>query len=309
MRIAVFGTGGAGGYFGARLAEAGEDVIFIARGAHLEAILSHGLRVDSPKGDMLIRPARAVAEPAEAGPVDIVLLGVKAWQVREAAQAMEPFIGPETVVVPLQNGVEAAAQLMEVLGPSHVLGGLARIISFRIEPGHIAHTGLEPYLAFGDLNGRPNSRAERFRQACEGAGIRAEIPEDIQAALWEKFLFVVSFGGIGAATDMPIGVLRSLQETRRLLIESMEEIAAVARARNIALPVDCVQKTIAFMDTLPEGGTTSLQRDLAEGRPSELEAWNGAVVRLARESGLAAPLNDFIYSSQLPKELRARGQL
>lgn len=309
MRIAVFGTGGAGGYFGGRLAQAGEDVTFIARGRHLQSIREHGLRVDSIKGDVVIHPAQATDTPAQVGVVDVVLLGVKAWQVPEAAKAMGTLIGPETFVVPLQNGVEAPSQLAEVLSPQHVLGGLAKIISFKVGPGQIRHAGAEPYVAFGELDGRSSARAERLRQAFEGAGVSVEIPPDIHVALWDKFLFVVSWGGVGAVTRAPIGMLRSVPETRRMLEQAMDETLAVARARKIDLPEDTIGKAIAFMDTLPPGGTTSLQRDIAEGNPSELESWNGAVVGLGKEVGVATPLNAVIYHSLLPLELHARGRL
>ena len=309
MRIAVFGAGGAGGYFGGRLAQAGEDVIFIARGEHLQALRRHGLRVDSVKGNFVLQSVQATDDPAQVGVVDVVLPGVKAWQVPEAAQAMRPLVGPETFVVPLQNGVEVPAQLAAVLGAQHVLGGLAKIISFKVGPGHIHHTGAEPYMAFGELDNRPSERAERLRLAFERAGVMVEIPPDIQAALWDKFLFVVSWGGVGAVTRAPVGVLRSVPEIRQMLEQAMHEILAVAQARNIALPEDIIRKTIAFVDTLPPGGITSLQRDIVEGRPSELASWNGAVVRLGQEVGVATPLHTFIYHSLLPLELRALGQV
>ncbi len=309
MRIAVFGVGGAGGYFGGRLAQAGEDVVFIARGEHLQALRTHGLRVDSVKGNFVLQSVQATDDPAQVGVVDVVLLGVKAWQVPEAAQAMRPLVGPETFVVPLQNGVEAPAQLAAVLSAQHVLGGLAKIISFKVGPGHIRHAGAEPYMAFGELDNRPSERAERLRLAFERAGVTVEIPPDIQTALWDKFLFVVSWGGVGAVTRAPVGVLRSVPEMRQMLEQALHEIFAVAQARNIALPEDAIHKTIAFVDTLPPSGTTSLQRDIVEGRPSELASWNGAVVRLGQEVGVATPLHAFIYHSLLPLELRARGQV
>jgi len=309
MRIAVFGTGGAGGYFGGRLAQGGADVTFIARGEHLRAIREHGLRVDSVKGDFLIEPAQATDAPAELGVVDLVLVGVKAWQVPDAAQEMRPLIGPQTSVVPLQNGVEAPSQLAKVLGAQHVLGGLAKIISVRVGPGHIHHVGAEPFLAFGELDSRPSERAERLRQAFEAAGVTVEIPQDMQSALWEKFLFVVSWGGVGAVARAPIGTVRSVPETREMLLQVMREVLAVAQAHNVALPDDTIGDTLTFMDTLPPGGTTSLQRDISEGNPSELDSWNGAVARLGKEVGVATPLNTFIYQALLPLELQARGRL
>jgi 2-dehydropantoate 2-reductase len=310
MRIAVFGSGAVGGYFGGRLAQAGEEVVFIARGAHLEALRSAGLRVDSPKGDLIIQPAQATDDPGQVGAVDAVLVGVKAWQVPQAAQAIRPMLGPDTCVAPLQNGVEAPAQLAAALGERHVLGGLCRIISMLAAPGHIRHVGGEPYVAFGELDNRPSPRAERLRQAfARASGLTVEIPPDIQAAMWEKFLFIAAFSGVGAVARAPAGILRSLPETRELLQEAMQEVWAVARARGVAVPEDLVEKTMAFVDGLPPGGTASMQRDIIEGRPSELAAQNGAVVRLGAEAGVATPVHGFILRSLWPLELRARGEL
>lgn len=177
MRIAIFGTGGVGGYFGGRLAQAGQDVVFIARGKHLEAMRTHGLRVDSINGDFTVRPVDAADDPATVGIVDVILVGVKAWQVPEAAEAMRPMVGPETFVVPLQNGVEAPSQLAAALGHEHVLGGLCGFIAFIVEPGHIRHAGADPFIRFGELDNRPSDRVERLRQAFDRAsGLTVEIP-------------------------------------------------------------------------------------------------------------------------------------
>lgn len=310
MRIAVFGTGGVGGYFGGRLAQAGEEVIFIARGEHLRAITERGLRVDSIKGDFVIQPAQATDNPAEVGPVDAILVGVKAWDVPEAAQLMRPMVGPETFVVPLENGVEAPDQLATVLGREHVLGGLCKIISAIVAPGHIRHAGIDPYIAFGELDGRKSERAERLRQAfAKATGVTAEVSDDIQAAMWEKFLFIAAISGVGAVTRAPAGVIRSLPETRQMLEQAMHEILAVAQARGVALSDEVIPKTMAFIDAIPADGTASMQRDILTGRPSELEYQNGTVVRLGRELGVPTPVNAFIYASLLPQELRARGKV
>ena len=309
MRIAVFGTGAVGGYFGGRLAHAGEAVTFIARGEQLRALRERGLRVDSPTGDFVVQPVQATGDPAQVGAVDAVLVGVKAWQVTEAARAMLPLVGPATFVVPLQNGVEAPDQLAAVLGAEHVLGGLCRIVSLVVEPGHVRHAGLEPYVALGELDNRPSQRAERLREAFARAGVTAEIPPDIRVALWEKFLFIASFSGVGAVTRAPAGVLRALPETRQMLEQAMREILAVARAKGIALPEDSIPRTMALVENLPPDGTASMQRDILAGRPSELESQNGAVVRLGRDVGVATPLHAFIYHSLLPLELRTRGQV
>jgi 2-dehydropantoate 2-reductase len=309
MRVAIFGAGGAGGFFGALLCKAGEDVVVIARGEHLEAIRENGLRINSIDGDFVVRPRVATDSPEDIGPVDMILLGVKAWQVPEVAPSLSPMLGPETVVLPLQNGVETANHLVTALGENHVLGGLAKIISYKSGPGEIRHVGAHPYIAFGELDGRQTDRINRIRTALEQAGVTVDIFDDIQAALWNKFLFVVSWGGVGAATDSSIGVIRSVPETRRMLEQTMDEIYAVAIKRNIALPDHIVQDTMKFVDSLPYNGTASLQRDIAEGKPSELDAWNGAVVRLGREMSVEVPLNTFIYNSLLPRGLKARGQL
>ena len=309
MRIAVFGAGAVGGYFGGRLAQAGEDVVFVARGKQLRALLEQGLRVDSLKGDFLLESVQATDDPAQAGVVDVVLAGVKAWQVTEAAQTMGPLIGPQTFVVPLQNGVEAADQLAVVLGAERVLGGLCRIVSSVVAPGHVQHAGLEPYVAFGESDDRPSERAERLRQAFARAGVMAEIPSNIRAAVWGKFLFIASFSGVGAVTRAPAGVLRGLPETRRMLEQAMREVLAVARAHAIPLPEESVDRTMALIDGLPAGATASMQRDIMAGRPSELESQNGAVVRLGQEVGVATPLHTFFYHSLLPAELQARDQV
>lgn len=308
MRIAIFGTGGAGGYFGARLAQAGEDVVFIARGEHLQAIRDRGLQVDTPGGSFVVS-SPATDTPADAGVVDVVILGVKAWQVPDAARAMQPMLGPDTMVLPLQNGVEAASQLEAVLGASRVLGGVCGTVSFVAGPGKIRSVGQTNFVKFGELHGPAGERTERLRLAFARASIAVEVPADIQATLWEKFLFVVSWGGVGAAARAPIGVLREVPETRRLLEQAMHEIFDVARARSIRLHDAIVGKTMTFVDSLAPGATTSLQRDIADGKPSELEAWNGAVVRLGREAGVGTPLHSMLYSCLRPLALQGRGEI
>ena len=307
MRIAIFGTGGAGGYFGAHLAQAGEEVIFVARGEHLKAIREQGLRVETTAGEIIVR-SEATDDPAQVGAVDVVLVGVKTWQVRAAAHALRPMLTPQTFVVPLQNGVEAAAELATVLGAKHVLSGLCGTISRVVSPGHILSIGETNFIKFGELDNRPSERAQYLQQAFERAGVKAEIPPDIQAAVWEKFIFVAPYGGIGAVTRATAGVIRSLPETRRMLERGMREILEVARARQVSLAEGIVERSMGLIDALAESATTSLQRDISAGKPSELEAWNGAVVRLGREAAVPTPLHEFIYHSLLPSELRARGE-
>jgi 2-dehydropantoate 2-reductase len=309
MRIAIIGAGGVGGYFGGRLARAGDDVAFIARGEHLRAMREEGLRVRSVAGDFTVHPVRATDDPAEVGPVDAVLVATKTWQVEEACRTAAPLLGPETVVVTLQNGVEAPAQAARIVGRERVLPGVARIFSRVAEPGLVVHAGGPASVTFGELDGPPTPRVLRLRDALAAAGVAVETPDDVLADLWAKFLFVVPMGGVGALARAPVGVLRGMPETRRLLEEAMGEILAVARARGIRLPDDVVARTMGFVDGQPAEGTTSLQRDVAAGRPSELEAWCGAVVRLGAESGVPTPLHRVMYHALLPLERRARGDV
>jgi len=310
MRIVVFGSGGVGGYFGGRLAQAGMDVTFIARGRHLQAIGKHGLRVDSINGDFTLHPAIATDDPAMVGEADVVLCCVKSWQVNEAAIAMRPMVGPKTVVIPIQNGVEAPTILSDVLGADKVLGGLCRIISMTHGPGHVRHVGAEPYITFGELNNQQTERTKRlYRAFSEATGITVEIATDINAVLWEKFILIAPWSGVGAVTHAPVGVFRRLPETRQMLLQSMTEAFNIAIAREIDLSKEVVEETMEFIDELPEEGTASMQRDIIEGRPSELNEQNGAVVRLGNDLGVQTPVNAFIYYSLLPLEMRARGQL
>ncbi|WP_444986115.1 2-dehydropantoate 2-reductase [Halomonas mongoliensis] len=307
MRLAIMGSGGVGGYFGARLAEAGQDVTFIARGEHLAQMRRHGLKVSSIEGDLHLPEVKATDEPAEVGAVDAVLVAVKSWQVAEAARAIRPMIGPDTFVVPLENGVEAADTLADRLGQAHVLDGLCGILAWRQAPGHIRHAGVSPFVRFGERDNRRSKRAERLKAAFDQArGVTAEIPDDIQVAVWSKFLFICAMSGIGSVTRAPIGVTRSLPETRAMIEQILAEIEAVARARSVALPADAVERAMRFIDALPEASTASMQRDIMAGLPSELESQNGAVVRLGREAAVATPVNAMIHATLLPQEQAAR---
>ena len=306
MRIVIFGTGGVGGYFGGCLAQAGEDVTFIARGEHLRAIKSSGLRVDSQLGDFTVFPAKATDDVGEVGEVDLVVVAVKAWQVPEAARELKPLVGPTTTVVPMQNGVEAVAQLVSELGYDKVIGGLCRIISYVVGPGHIRHAGYKPSIVIGELDNRRSDRITSIEKVFKRAGLEISIAEDIQVALWTKFLFIASFSGIAAIADAPAGVIRSDPKWRAQMINAMQEIYALAHARGINLPPNSIETVMASVDSLPEESTSSMQRDIAAGKPSELESQNGAVVRMARESGIAVPTHELIYETLKPAEEKAR---
>lgn len=302
MRIAVFGTGGVGGYFGGRLAQAGEDVTFIARGEHLRAIKAGGLKVESPPGDFVVFPAKATDDVTEAGEVDLVIVGVKAWQVPAAAHVMKPLVAAATTVLPLQNGVDAVSQLVAELGSDRVIGGLCRIVSFVVEPGRIRHAGFTPSIIIGELDNRRTGRIDAIERVFKSAGLEISVAADIQVALWTKFLFIASFSGVGAIANAPAGVVRSDPKRRSQLLKAMEEIYALAHARGIKLPADSVDTVMAAVDGLPEDATSSMQRDIAAGKPSELESQNGAVVRMAREAGIEVPTHALIYQTLSHKE-------
>lgn len=306
MKIAVFGAGGVGGYFGGRLAESGEDVWFIARGAHLDALRRDGLTVESVLGDFHLS-VNATDDAGEVGEADVVLVATKAWQVPESAEAIGPMIGPDTVVIGLQNGVEAASQLASVIGKDRVAGGSCAIISFLDGPGRIRHAGVEPRIVFGELDRRKSDRLERLREVFERAkGLRAVHSGDIHQEIWRKFLFIAPVSGVGAVTRAPLGVCRSLPETREMIEQAMGEVEALAAAHDVTLPTDAAETALRFLDSLPADATASMQRDIIDRRPSELEAQNGAIVGLGLETGVATPVNRFIYSALLPQETEAR---
>jgi len=308
LRIAIFGAGGIGGYLGGRLSQAGEEVVLIARGEHLQAIKEHGLRVDSIKGDFVATPALATDDPTEAEPVDAVILGVKAWQVLDAAKAMRPMIGPETFVVPMQNGVEATAQLASVLGEKSVVVGLGGLVSYIVGPGHILHAGGEPYVSFGESDNSTSERTQNLLEAFKNAGVTANIPANIQAALWAKLALMAVNSGIGAITRVPTGQWRSVAGSWKMAQQVAQEVLAVAAGKGIAMPSDSLASTVARLEASAPNSTSSMQRDLMEGRFSELEVQTGAVVRLGLEAGVPTPVNTFIYNSLLPQEMNARGE-
>jgi len=308
LRIAIFGAGGIGGYLGGRLSQAGEEVVLIARGEHLQAIKEHGLRVDSIKGDLVATPALATDNPTEAGPVDAVKLGVKAWQVLDAAKAMRPMIGPETFVVPMQNGVEATAQLASVLGEKSVVVGLGGLVSYIVGPGHILHAGGEPYVSFGESDNSTSERTQNLLEAFKNAGVTANIPANIQAALWAKLALMAVNSGIGAITRVPTGQWRSVAGSWKMAQQVAQEVLAVAAGKGIVMPSDSLASTVARLEASAPNSTSSMQRDLMEGRFSELEVQTGAVVRLGLEAGVPTPVNTFIYNSLLPQEMNARGE-
>lgn len=306
MRIAVVGVGGVGGYFGGRLAAAGEDVLFTARGTTLEALRRDGLRVRSIAGDFEVAPVETAAVGDTAPAADCALIAVKAWQVPELAPTVARLLAPEGFAVPLGNGVEAPEQLAAVLGEDRVLGGLCRIVARQVAPAVIEHFAVTPAIVFGELDDRASERVARLRAVLERAGVEAVVPPSTRAAMWEKLLFIAATSGVGAVAAMPAGQVRSCPETRSLLAEAMGEILALARAQGIPVRDDAVERALAFYDSLAPEVTASMQRDLMAGRPSELEAQIGVVVRRGMELGVPTPVHGFLYAALKPRELAAR---
>ncbi|WP_405284520.1 2-dehydropantoate 2-reductase [Gaopeijia maritima] len=307
MRIAMVGAGGVGGYFGGRLAQAGHDVWLVARGRHLAALREGGLRVDSVHGDFALPAVQATDDTGEIGAVDAVIVTVKNWQLPGVVEAIRPLLAEHTAVIPLLNGVEAVDVLGEALGHRHVLGGLCRIAARVESPGHIVHDAIDPTIVFGEMDDRRSERALGILEAFSKGGFVAELASDIQVALWEKFMLIATWSGVGAVTRAPVGVWRSLQGSRGIAEQCLREILAIARARGVAVADERVEKTLAFIDSVGEGALASMQRDIMEGRPSELESQNGAVVRLGAEAGVPTPVNHFLYHVLLPQERAARG--
>ncbi len=310
MKIAIFGLGGVGGYFGGRLSQLDDHkVYFVARGKHLLAIQNDGLYINSELGDFIAHPTLATDTPADIGTVDLVLVATKAWQLPEATSAMQPLIGDDTVILPLLNGVEAPQILGDTLGHQHVLGGFCRVLSHITSPGHITQKGTPPYIALGELNGQLSPRIQQIAELLKSANIQHEIQDNIQSAIWQKLLFIASFGGVGAVTRMPAGILRTQPETRQLLQDSMKEVKYVALALDIPMADNAVEQGMEIIDNLPENALASMQRDILNGRPSELDSQNGAVVRYGEKAQIPTPTHRFIYQVLLPLERASRGMI
>jgi 2-dehydropantoate 2-reductase len=299
MRIAIIGAGGVGGYFGARLVASGENVTFVARGAHLAALQQHGLRVESPKGNLHLRQVDATDEVQAVGQPDIVLLTVKMYDLEHAAARLTPLIGRNTVVVTLQNGVEAVDIVARHVGREHVAGGVAYVAAVIAEPGLIRHTSLDS-LIFGELDGRRSERLLALEAACRRAGFSARASDHIEVDLWAKFSRLSVFSGMTAVTRSPIGVLRSDPELLAMLQAACEETALVARARGIALPDALMAEIMRMVEELPHHAKSSMLEDLERGRPLELPWLSGAVVRLGRDAGVPTPIHAFIAAVLKP---------
>lgn len=301
------GTGGVGGYLGGRLAQAGKDVTFIARGKHLEAIRTTGLRVDSICGDFIVHPAKACSSTKEIGCANLIILATKAWNLDEALEQMRPMVGSDSLILPLLNGMEHITLLRSAFG-ERVLGGLCRISSFIEGPGHVRHVAVQPYIAFGSFaHPTPSCKLGAVLECFTGVlGVQAECPVDIHAAMWHKFIVMSAISGVGAATRKPIGECRSDPTIRTLMLRALEETAAVGVSFCSALAADeAVRMALHRIEMTEPSLTASMHKDIEQGKRSELEAQTGAVIRMGRSKGVPTPTHEWVYEQLLPLELDA----
>lgn len=307
MKVAVYGAGGVGGYFGGRLAQAGAEVHLVARGAHLEALRRSGLEVRSLFGDFRVE-VPATDEPSEIGPCDYVLFCVKSYDTEEAAGRLDPLLHERTAVLSLQNGVGNEEILAERVGEERVMGGVVYLLSTIAEPGVIEHAGGPARVVFGELDGRSSERALRLLEAWERAeGVEPELSADVRGSLWEKLVFICAFSGVTAAARLPVGVLREVPESWELLTDLMDEVLAVAAAEGIALPRETRDRHLEFARCLEPDVGSSLLHDLTHGNRMELEALQGEVIRRAERHGVPVPATRAVYALLRPWALRAEG--
>lgn len=295
MRIAIMGSGGVGGYFGARLAKGGADVTFIARGAHLEAMRANGLAIDSAHEPLHLSKVNATDDPRSIGPVDIVLFSVKLWDTESAARSLLPVMTPQTGVISFQNGVQKDDTLRQIFGADAVMGGVAYMATTIGKPGVIAQTGTMQRMVFGEYDGKHSARAQALLAAAKAGGINAEISDDIRRAIWEKFCFLVGLSGSTASIRLPLGPIRGHPRTRQFLFDLMRETVAVGRAQGVNLPEDFAAQRLAFIDGLPADMTSSMHHDLARGRPLEVRWLSGSVAEMGAKVGVPTPANRAVY--------------
>lgn len=295
MRIAIIGAGGVGGYFGARLQQAGADVHFVARGAHLAAMRREGLKVESPLGDIHLPTVNVTERPADIGPADMVWLSVKLWDMDGAIQSMRPLIGPGTGIISFQNGVQKDDILRAAFGEKAVMGGVAYIATNIDRPGVIKHTGTMQRLIFGEYDGSRSTRAETLLELCVRGGINAELSDDVRRAIWEKFVFLVGLSGSTTTMRETIGPIRSNARSRQFLTDLMRETVAVGRALGVALPADFADQRMSFVDGLPDAMTSSMHHDLNAGKRLEVSWLSGGVAQLGEKAGVPTPMNRAVW--------------
>jgi len=299
MKIAIFGSGGVGGYFGGRLAAAGEDVTFLARGAHLTAMQQDGLFIESPNGALHLPKVQATDRPQAIGPVDVVLFTVKLYDVEAAAATLSPLIGADTVVITMQNGVDAVDMVSKHVGAEHVAGGAAYIVAVIDKPGHVRHTTAQQ-LVFGERDKRRSARLVAFEEAGVRAGFQAKASDDVEADLWTKFVRLATWSGMTTVTRSPMGVVRDNPATFEMMVAAIQEVITLARARGANLPADIMDSTLGMIKNFPASSKSSMLEDIERGRRLELPWLSGAVVRLGKESGVPTPIHQFITTVLTP---------
>jgi 2-dehydropantoate 2-reductase len=304
VKIAIVGSGGVGGYFGARLAAGGADVTFIARGEHLQAMRRGGLRVLSALGDFTVNPVQATDDPASVGPVDFAMIAVKLWSTQDAVRAIAPLMGPNSTALSWQNGVLAEDLLIERYGKERVIGGVSNIAALIDEPGVIRHNGTMARLIFGEFDGKPSARVQALEAACRKAGVDCVVSDDINRAIWQKFIWLATMSGMTCLTRLPIGPIREDSELRAMLKAALEEAIAIARAKAVNLPPDQADQSLSWGDTLPRTMVASMLGDLNRGNRLELPWLSGTVVKLGEELKIPTPVHKFIY---LALKLHAAG--
>lgn len=310
MKIGVIGTGGVGGYFGSRLAEAGHEVTFVARGAHLEAIKANGLKVESINGNISLAAPSVTDDVKQLGDKELIILAVKVWQIESILQDLKDIAHPDMVFLPLENGVSAHVILDEAIGKQAlILGGLCRIFSSIGAPGVIKHTGYDPSIVLGSINGALADTANVIFKLLKEANIKVTLSDNIISDIWKKFVFISSTSAIGAITRVPMGAYREDTEVRKLLEKSLVEMISVGRANGVELDDGVFDKTMAFVDSMPYSATTSLQRDIMEGKPSEINGQVGELVHLAKRLRVEVPVNEMIYNCLMLQEVDARNRL
>ena len=306
MKIAIMGTGGVGAYYGGLLAQAGHDVTFIARGAHLQAMRDKGLQVKSVYGDFTVSPAMASDKPSQIGQVDVILFATKTYQTDEAAKLIKPIVGKDTVVVSLQNGIDAADRIGAVVGMEHMLGG-ATWLSAAIEaPGVIGQYSQFRRIVLGEFDGQTTRRLKAVYDVLQATGATVEKSDNILKVLWTKFVFIASVSAMGSLTRVTFGEYRIVPEARAVLIDALNEVASLAKAKGVSLDADVVDKTLAFIDGSAPGIKPSMQRDVESGKRSELESMIGVVVHMGVQHNVPTPVMQFAYAMLKPGELKAQ---
>lgn len=306
MEILIFGSGGVGGYFGGKLANSGFNVTMIARGNHLETIKENGLEVESINGNFKVQPKLVTSDLTEVPTPDLIILGVKSWQLKEVALQLKPIIGPETIILPLQNGANNAEELLEIFPKKNVLAGLCHLISFMEKPGKIKHVAFDPRITFGEVDNIKTKRIEQLKTVFDKAEITNCNPGNIQVEIWKKFLFIATISGIGGLTRVSIDKIRERDYLYKLMQKTASEIKAVANAKGIRIEEKHLNQTFEIIKNQAEGTTASTQRDIMAGKASELENFNGFIVKEGEKLKVPTPVNKMLYELLLPMEREAR---